>query len=182
MSAVTDSELLSECRHLQTKMEAPPYNAQFVSPGIFGGAAVFKVTFAKPLAPEITTMEYNLVSIPRMNSANAVVRRDHFHDSAGSGGRLLLQTPGLQLVENRFERFAWGAGCLGGGANLHTRAVRWACTMYRSEIRRLWTVECRCARGLAMSHAKTRPSCRKGTRHIRLRAVPRPVLIIAYSI
>ena len=152
MSAVTDSELLSECRHLQTKMEAPPYNAQFVSPGIFGGAAVFKVTFAKPLAPEITTMEYNLVSIPRMNSANAVVRRDHFHDSAGSGGRLLLQTPGLQLVENRFERFG---GLFVWRGSKFTWAVRWACTMYRSEIRRLWTVECRCARGLAMSHAKT---------------------------
>lgn len=130
VSAVTDSELLSECRHLQTTMEAPPYNAQFVSPGMFGGAAVFKVTFAHPLAPEITNLEYNLVSIPRMNSANAVVRRNHFHDSAGSGGRLLLQTPGLQLVDNKFERFngifIWAGEqiYMGGSLGLHNVSLR----------------------------------------------------------
>ena len=86
-------------------MEAAPFNAQFVSPGLFAGAAVFRVTFAQPLSPAITALGYNLVSFPRMNSANAIVRRNHFHDSAGSGGRLLLQTPGLQLADNVFERF-----------------------------------------------------------------------------
>ena len=33
------------------------------------------------------------------------VRRNHFHDAAGSGGRLLLQTPRLALADNVFERF-----------------------------------------------------------------------------
>jgi hypothetical protein len=66
---VTDSELLSECRQLDKAMSAAPYNAQFVSPGMFAGAAAFKVTFTQPLAPTIT-----------------VIRRNHFHDSAGCKG------------------------------------------------------------------------------------------------
>ena len=120
---VTDPELLGECRQLQKSMEAPPYNAQFVNPGMFAGATVFRVTLTQPLSPAITA--FNLVSFPRMNSANAVVRRNHFHDSAGSGGRLLLQTPGLHMADNVFERFGglfiWAGEqiYMGGALGLH---------------------------------------------------------------
>jgi hypothetical protein len=67
---VTDSELLSECRQLDKAMSAAPYNAQFVSPGMFAGAAAFKVTFTQPLAPTITALDYNLVSAPRFDSVS----------------------------------------------------------------------------------------------------------------
>ena len=130
---VTDKGLLRQCRQLDKAMALPPYNASFVNPGMFAGAAVYNVTFSASLHSAFTAAaDYNLalVSFPRMSSSGAVVRRNHFHDAAGSGGRLLLQTPRLALADNVFERFGglyiWAGEqiYMGGTLGLHNISLR----------------------------------------------------------
>ena len=53
--AVANVTLVHQCRQLDKAMELPPYGASFVSPGMFAGAAVYNVTFSKPLPPAIST-------------------------------------------------------------------------------------------------------------------------------
>ena len=55
---------------------------------MFAGAAVVNVTFSEPVPPAVKAEPYSLVSLPSMSSANAAIRYNHFHDSAGSGGRM----------------------------------------------------------------------------------------------
>ena len=53
------------------------------------------------------------------------VRRSRFHDSCGSGGRMLLQTPGISMSGNTVERFGgayiWAGEQIyvGGALGLH---------------------------------------------------------------
>lgn len=122
---VTDPELLQKCRQLEQAMEKPPFSVGFVSPGMYAHAAVYRVDFTEPLAAAIVATDYNLASFPRMSSAGGIIRRGHFHDSCGSGGRMLLQTPSLAVSSNVVERFGgafiWAGEeiYLGGTLGMH---------------------------------------------------------------
>jgi hypothetical protein len=45
------------------------------------------------------------VSLERFSGANAAVRRNHFHDACGSGGRILIKTRNATIENNVAERF-----------------------------------------------------------------------------
>ena len=95
---------------------------------------------------------YSLVSFPRFSSRGATIRRHHFHDAAGSDGRLLLQTP----ADNVFERFrglyVWAGEQIYMGGTLGLQDVSLTNTTAvdggGGKLQR-WTAASRCALGSA---------------------------------
>lgn len=116
-----DSALSKECSGIEGAMSRPPYSATFAN-NIFKRARVYRVTFLAPLDPAIVASRYNLANFERRSAVNAKVRRNHFHDAAGSGGRILAKAFNFTFEDNVVERFGglhveneqnWMEGALG---------------------------------------------------------------------
>lgn len=99
----SDPQLLAECRAATKAMQQPPFNATLVVS--FTNSPVFVVDFRSPLDPIVAQSPYNLCNFDERSGANAVVRRNHFHDSCGSGGRVIAKALNGSYTDNIIERF-----------------------------------------------------------------------------
>lgn len=99
----TDSALLQECRGATEAMQEPPYNARLVVN--IASSPVFRVDFADPLPSGVTATRYNLANLESRSGANAIVRRNLFHDASGSGGRIIAKAMNGTYVDNVALRF-----------------------------------------------------------------------------
>ena len=52
----------------------------------------------------VTAQRYNLANFDRRSGANALIHRNHFHDSCGSGGRVILKALNASFISNTVER------------------------------------------------------------------------------
>ena len=99
----TDPSLVQDCQHASTFMGQPPYNAWLIVSTL--GSPVYVVDVETPPGPSVTSTRYSLVSLDSHLCANAKVRNNYFHDSCGSGGRILLKSRNATFEKNVAERF-----------------------------------------------------------------------------
>ena len=99
----TDPSLIQDCQKASQLMGQPPYNAWLIVSTL--NSPVYVVDFETPLSPSVTSTRYNLVSLDSNLCANAKVRGNYFHDSCGSGGRILLKSRNATFEKNVAERF-----------------------------------------------------------------------------
>lgn len=120
---ITDADLLEECHNAEQAMQNPPHNAKFVPDLRFLNVRVFRVDFAEKLAENVTASRYNLANDEGHSGSHAVVQRNYFHDSCGSGGRIMSKSSDGTYIDNIAERFGgfhvyseqqWLEGPLGG--------------------------------------------------------------------
>lgn len=52
----------------------------------------------------VTARRYNLANFDRRSGANSLLQRNHFHDSCGSGGRVILKALNASFIGNTVER------------------------------------------------------------------------------
>lgn len=52
----------------------------------------------------VTARRYNLANFGRRSGANSLLQRNHFHDSCGSGGRVILKALNASFIGNTVER------------------------------------------------------------------------------
>ena len=101
--AFADSELTRECQGASASMGQPPYNTWLIVST--SQSPVYVVDFEAPVDPEVVRSRFNLASVDSALCANAIVRRNWFHDSCGSGGRILLKSRNATFERNTAERF-----------------------------------------------------------------------------
>ena len=99
----TDPSLIQDCQKASQLMGQPPYNAWLIVSTL--NSPVYVVDFETPLSPSVVSTRYNLVSLDSNLCANAKVRGNYFHDSCGSGGRILLKSRNATFEKNIAERF-----------------------------------------------------------------------------
>ena len=107
---ITDGGLLKECHAAAAAMQQPPYNAHLIVN--VQHSPVYRIDFMEPLPAAVTATKFNLVSLERQSGADAVLRGNNFHDSCGSGGRIILKTRNATYVDNIAARF--------GGLHVYT--------------------------------------------------------------
>ena len=100
---VTDPAVLAECQGITAAMKAPPYSADLVVN--VDHYPLYRVDFAAPLHPNVTAPRYSLGNSQRRSCAGAVVRRNHFHDACGSGGRIIAKARDGTYADNLAERY-----------------------------------------------------------------------------
>ena len=98
-----NNSLIQDCQKASTFMGQPPYNAWLIVSTL--NSPVYVVDFETSLSPSVTTTRYNLVSLDSNLCANAKVRGNYFHDSCGSGGRILLKSRNATFEKNVAARF-----------------------------------------------------------------------------
>ena len=119
----SDAALLSECRGAAKPMMQPPYNVQFVGTvaASLARAQVYVVNFTAPGVPA-RVGRFDLVNFERRSGAHFEVRGNKFHDSCGSGGRIIGKSINGSLRDNVAARFGgfhvyseqqWLEGALG---------------------------------------------------------------------
>ena len=112
-----DEPLLQQCHGVGEAMQQPPYSADLI--GVVASslkhAAVFRVDFARPLPDAVAASLYNLANFELRGGANFVLSRNHFHDSCGSGGRIIAKAVNGTLIDNIAERF--------GGIHVYTEQI-----------------------------------------------------------
>jgi hypothetical protein len=111
VAVATDPALVHECQGASAAMGKAPYNTWLIVST--ANSPVYVVDFEAPYVdPVVVQSHYNLVSVDESLCANAVVRRNHFHDSCGSGGRILLKSRNATFEGNVAARF--------GGVHVYT--------------------------------------------------------------
>jgi hypothetical protein len=103
LTPITDAPLLAECHAAATAMQQPPFNATLIIN--VAHSPVFQVNFQQPLPSAVTASRYNLATLDTHSGAGALLERNHFHDSCGSGGRILLKSRNATFRNNVAERF-----------------------------------------------------------------------------
>ena len=97
--------LLNECRAATEEMQRPPYNVSFI-PSVAGSlsrATAYVVNFTTENVS--TVRKFSLANFERRSGSGFLVARNHFHDSCGSGGRIIAKSINGRLNDNRAERF-----------------------------------------------------------------------------
>ena len=119
-----DHELIQHCHTVGDAMQQQPYNVHLIGAvaSSLHHAAVYRVDFLSQLPDAVTASGYNLVNYEGRSGAGFALRRNHFHDSCGSGGRIIAKGFNGTLVDNVIERFGgihvyseqiWLEGALG---------------------------------------------------------------------
>ena len=96
----TNQTILTSCRNAYSAMQAPPYNASLIIHGL--SQVVYSVTFVQTVPNAIRHELYNLAQYMGRSGANAIVRRNHFHDGYSRMG--LLKSFNLSYYDNVVER------------------------------------------------------------------------------
>jgi hypothetical protein len=105
-----DDALLKECHGAATAMASPPYNVTFI-PSVaeqLSNVKVYIIEFKrKAVDVDMTILPgmYNLINFERRSGSNFIVRRNYFHDSVGTGGRIIAKAIGGLFNDNLVERF-----------------------------------------------------------------------------
>lgn len=102
---VPGSEVTAPCARAASVMQQPPFSAKLVVSLTARNAPVYRVQFDGPLPVDVATNgSFCLANFDRRSGANALLRRNHFHDSCGSGGRIILKALNATFVDNLVER------------------------------------------------------------------------------
>lgn len=106
--------LFQECREIGKVIENSPYNVSLISTvaAEIAKAQVYIVNFSAPLTK---VSRYNLVNFEERSGSEFIVRNNHFHDSCGSGGRVITKSINGSIVNNVFSRF--------GGVHIYSEQV-----------------------------------------------------------
>ena len=118
---VTDLSLLAECRAAGVAMQQPPYNALLIGvvEAEIQSAKVYAITFQNSVS---FVEKFNLVNFDQRSGSNFVVKNNYFHDSVGTGGRIIGKAMNGTFLNNVAERFGgihiyseqcWLEGALG---------------------------------------------------------------------
>ena len=122
-SSTTDKNLIQECHQAVTKMQQAPYDVTFiptVANSLATGNNIYLVNLTTPLSNDVKV--YDLINVESKSGKNYVVQRNWFHDSVGSGGRIIGKAIDGVMVNNTMERFGgvhiyseqqWLEGALG---------------------------------------------------------------------
>jgi len=131
LEKITDAATVKECHGASAAMQRPPLDAYLIVNT--ATQPVYRVDFEAALSAAVTASRYNLANVERFTGAGAVLRRNHFHDSCGSGGRILLKSRGATFSHNVARRFGgvlvtteqmWLEGDLGmGGVRLENNTL-----------------------------------------------------------
>jgi hypothetical protein len=105
-----DAALVRQCDGAAAAMAAPPYSAHLVVS--LQGSPVYRVRFAAPLPPAVAATRFNLVTLERQSGGGALIRNSSFHDSCGTGGRIILKARNATYEGNVAARF--------GGLHIYT--------------------------------------------------------------
>ena len=113
--APADAALRKECHAAGEAMQQPPYSADLIGTvaSSVARARVYVATFAGSLPAAV--QRFSLVNFERRSGAHFAVRRNHFHDSCGSGGRIIGKSINGTLESNVAERF--------GGVHVYSEQV-----------------------------------------------------------
>lgn len=117
----SDAALVKECEAAGTAMQSDPYDVKLVSTvaANLHKAAIYVVNFTQPMS---AVKKYDLANFEQRSGAHFAVRRNHFHDSCGTGGRIIGKAINGTLQDNVAERFGgvhiyseqqWLEGALG---------------------------------------------------------------------
>jgi hypothetical protein len=101
---ITEPTMRQACRGVAGAMQNPPYNATLIV-SIDDTVPLYRVEFTARLAPAVTKTRYNLANYEQRMGSHALVQRNHFHDSCGSGGRIIAKAMDGVYASNVAERF-----------------------------------------------------------------------------
>jgi hypothetical protein len=101
---VTQPTVRQACVGAAQAMQKAPYNAKMVVT-ISSTVPLYRVDFMTNLSVAVTETRYNLANFEQRSGSHALVQRNHFHDSCGSGGRIMAKAMGGTYLSNVAERF-----------------------------------------------------------------------------
>ena len=97
----TDAPAAAACKAAAGAMLLPPYSAKLIVS--LDKATAYRIRFEQPLPPAVA--ECQLATFPKRASSGAVIKNNRFHDSCGTGGRVLIKASHTTVEGNTMNDF-----------------------------------------------------------------------------